>query len=1276
MKIKRKALSVLSCLALIASSLPSTTVLVSGAENKLTEPGNPQYVTINGTGTDQGKTKEALFANGTDITVTYNAKTQSNTVTYTKKKEDGSTVEAEIEGVATTADIFAGCHGSSTAVGNDGDPVEITIDGAHLNTVYGGGLHESTVNNVIITVKGDAQLQWVCGGGANALIHDTDCQSGAWESDAANSKTVVNKAEINIEKGTVSQAVYGGGQGNSKTVKTTINIKDGTIDDVFASGSNGKTESAEVNISGGNIQGVSSVNRGTIDNADVNVSGGEIENLYIGAHSDYSSSTGTVTGANVNITGGTVKELHAGKSNNETLDVAKQEYSFSANPSSVEKYNEDIQEKKDKENAYYYYDVYLNNDEKDNLGNSAANKLDKIVNVVKGSNQKDYQVVYVVANGYKVEATDVVEDGAWKATKITCEDGSYVKTNYDIVNLFGGKHNDDSTTVNGDITLDGTTHVKYVFGGGWHKSSTGTAKVTIKNNAEVYRVQGGASSFLSYDNANCGVEGCDGCNYEANKNKECWKPNGDPTTADYVEAKARVESAEVIIDGCKNSYSDPISGTTLKTIVYGGGESYAYTGSATVTVKSGTVETVYAAGSNGNTATAEANVEGGTVNSLASAKSGKVGEVTVNVKGGAVKELVVGAHANVHGMASVDSAKVTVSGGTVTKVIDGDVDQNGETKNTETNKEKYDIVADGGTITEITGSIDSSAAEYGEAGNIDCHHDKYAKLEETKGTPATCQAAGTYDYFKCDNCHRYISHQEGVYQDVTNEQGDGVDNSKLTMEAGPTHHVFLAKDVVAKVEPTCTDTGKEAYAECSVCHEAYAKAIDAGEGNYTFEEVENEEALTIKALGHDNEEIEAIEATCTQNGRTSGVKCKRCNAILVPPVLTDLAEHTYGQEIAEVKATCKDAGKKAHYQCSVCKKLFTKSDEVYTEVTDAQLVIPATNEHTWGAYTYNDDATCTENGTETAECSVCHKKDTREKAETAKGHTISEEMIPEVPATCTDDGVMAHYKCTECDALFIDEVVEEETVKKEVTAEQLVIKAEGHKAVEDAEVKATCTSTGLTAGSHCDVCGAILKDQLATPMIPHTEKVIDAVAPTCTQFGWSAGSECAVCHGVLTVRVVVPALGHDYKDGFCTRCGEKDPNFTTNPTNPTNPTGSSTVQPTTKVPANVSKLTQAKVTKLKVKSKAKNKVNISWKKVANAKGYVIEVSKSNTFKKSAKVLKKNTKKLKLTIKNKKLKSKKTYYVRVRAYTTYKAADGSTKKAYSKWNVVLRKVKIK
>ena len=1320
MKIKRKALSVLSCLALIASSLPSTAVFVSADESTLTTKGNPQYVTIEGS----DKTIHALFANGTDITVTYNEKNQSNTVTYTKVKEDGSTVEVEIEGVATDANVFAGCHGDKTEVGTDEDPVEITIDGAHLNTVYGGGLHESTVNNVKITVKGDSKLNWVCGGGANCLVHCKQevCNDKGWKNDAANSATLVKKAEVTIENGTVANDVYGGGEGYSKTESTTVNIKGGTINSVCAGGSNGATGDSQVNIESGTIKWVYSVNRGTMDRSAVTVTGGEIENLYVGsAGSDYPSINGTVNEASVNVgPKATVTNFKPGQSNGQELKQDSftgedSKFSFTVDPEAkVTTYAGDLNTIKDTENDYYYFTPHESDGTAGDV-QGAAKDLKCFPQVVTGSGSSNtgvtYQYATVMANGETVIATDADVDGKEKGeegykgyaqTKITCGDGSYVLTNYDAIALFGGKHNDETPTST-SVTLKGTTHVKYVYGGGLHKSNTTTANVVIEEGTEVYRVQGGAANFFKYDNAACGDSTCQGYNQDTKKNKECWKPVGD----NWDEAVAKVENSTVTINGCVGTYKDPANpDEALKTVVFGGGESYAYTsGTSTVTVNNGTIDTLYAAGSNGNTASAVLNIEGGTINKAASAKSGKVGNVEVTVSGESttVTELVVGARANEHGMATVDSAKVTVSGGTVTTVIDGDVDNAGQTQNTETNKEKYGIVADGGKIGEITGSSDSSADEYGESGNIDCNHDRYEKAAEVAEDPATCGEDGTYAYWQCGNCKRYFAEntdaKKGELQDVTKENEDGsltVDPEKIKMVAGSEHHVF--ETVEPKVNITCKDQdkkGMEAHATCTVCGKLCKATLKDGKEDetsrnpedYDFVEVDSNEDLYIDAPKHTPKTIDALEATCTKEGHSEYSVCEDCGAILTVMTITPMKAHTQGEVVKGTPASCTKTGLTDGYQCTVCKQTYGQTE------------IPVDNtKHTFTDYKYNNDATCEADGTETAVCDECKvAKDTRTKAETALGHEYV--AVEAKAATCTEDGIKeGYYQCSNegCGKYFKAETTGEEaqTVYTEVSAEEIIEPAKGHTSKTVEAVAATCTKTGLTEGEVCEVCGTVLKAQEEIPMIDHTVEKLSEVKATCEIWGLTEGTKCSVCGKILVAQTLVPPLGHDYdKNGVCTRDGAKDPNYVANSSvdngnskpsnssnnnninnNNNNNNSNITTAPANKIPASALKVKQAKVKNLKAKSKAKKTIKVNWKKVSGAKGYKIEVSKNSKFKKKAIVIKKTTKKLKLKIKNKKLKSKKTYYVRVRAYTTYKA-NGATKKVYSSLKAI-KKVKVK
>ncbi len=102
---------------------------------------------------------------------------------------------------------------------------------------------------------------------------------------------------------------------------------------------------------------------------------------------------------------------------------------------------------------------------------------------------------------------------------------------------------------------------------------------------------------------------------------------------------------------------------------------------------------------------------------------------------------------------------------------------------------------------------------------------------------------------------------------------------------------------------------------------------------------------------------------------------------------------------------------------------------------------------------------------------------------------------------------------------------------------------------------------------------------------------------------------------------------------------------------------------------------KAKVKKA-TKKKAAKKIKITLKKIANATGYQVQISKAKKFKKKKILVKKNIKKLKLvkkavfTIKHKKIKNKKKLWVRARAYVL---ANG--KLVYGKWSKA-KKAKVK
>ena len=111
------------------------------------------------------------------------------------------------------------------------------------------------------------------------------------------------------------------------------------------------------------------------------------------------------------------------------------------------------------------------------------------------------------------------------------------------------------------------------------------------------------------------------------------------------------------------------------------------------------------------------------------------------------------------------------------------------------------------------------------------------------------------------------------------------------------------------------------------------------------------------------------------------------------------------------------------------------------------------------------------------------------------------------PATCAAEGVRT-YTCQLCGE-----------TKTEAIAKL------PHTPVTDPAVPATCTSTGLTEGSHCSVCHQVIVAQTEVPMLPHDYVASVTTPATCTTDGVRTYT-CSMCGDSYTE--VIPATGHTF----------------------------------------------------------------------------------------------------------------------------------------------------
>ena len=127
-------------------------------------------------------------------------------------------------------------------------------------------------------------------------------------------------------------------------------------------------------------------------------------------------------------------------------------------------------------------------------------------------------------------------------------------------------------------------------------------------------------------------------------------------------------------------------------------------------------------------------------------------------------------------------------------------------------------------------------------------------------------------------------------------------------------------------------------------------------------------------------------------------------------------------------------------------------------------------------------------------------------------------------ATCQKEGLII-YTCLTCE--------EENYVKTDPL---------GHNIVVDEAKEATCTTTGLTEGKHCDRCGEVLVCQQQIGTVAHKETIIPAVEATCSSTGLTEGKKCSECDMILVYQQVVPVLEHkivvdEAKEATCESSG-------------------------------------------------------------------------------------------------------------------------------------------
>lgn len=374
-------------------------------------------------------------------------------------------------------------------------------------------------------------------------------------------------------------------------------------------------------------------------------------------------------------------------------------------------------------------------------------------------------------------------------------------------------------------------------------------------------------------------------------------------------------------------------------------------------------------------------------------------------------------------------------------------------------------------------------------------------------TPATCTTSGTRAYWECLGCG-------GIFADAAAT----TEVSRDELGIAPAGHDLVP---VQEVPSTCAAPGNAAHWICEGCGTLF--------GDDEAERAVAADELALPLAAHDLEYVPEVPSTCVQPGTTEHWHCSVCGgrfadesgaqAVKLDELALPLGAHAL-EAVEEVPASCTEPGTAAHWACALCGKLF--ADEAGNAEVTAENLATALAPHSL-AKVGGTPATCTERGvSDHWKCTVCGAlfseetgttEVTTEQLRTALApHALA--AVAEVPATCEEAGVAAHWRCASCGGLFKDE---EGT--QAVSIDDLVVPLAAHKLTAHAPKAATCTEPGSLAHWTCEVCGKTFLDDrtlepagdVAVPATGHKAVHHERVAPTTKSAGRAEYWECSAC---------------------------------------------------------------------------------------------------------------------------------------------------------------------
>ena len=291
-----------------------------------------------------------------------------------------------------------------------------------------------------------------------------------------------------------------------------------------------------------------------------------------------------------------------------------------------------------------------------------------------------------------------------------------------------------------------------------------------------------------------------------------------------------------------------------------------------------------------------------------------------------------------------------------------------------------------------------------------CGATKAHDLKVVSKDPATCTKKGIIHYV-CKDCGKKVRDNDpdapALGHDWKNQDG--------TCSRCNAQHTHDWGEWKTTTPADCTTEGEEVR-QCNTCRFEETRTLsktdhDWGEWNITTkpscttegEEVrqcqncQKTETKKLEKTAHVTEVVGAKAPSCTSEGYTGNEVCKDCHAVVKKGHKLDKTAHQWSTWKTTTPASCTHEGEETR-QCSVCQETETRK----LKKTD----------HDWSEWKTTTKPSCTTEGEENRQCKNCQKTESRTLAKTAHNTEIVGAKAP----SCTTEGYTGDEVCKDCHA--------------------------------------------------------------------------------------------------------------------------------------------------------------------------------------------------------------------------------------------------------------------